>query len=177
MNTFFISWVSGTWKSSLIPYLKDSLDKNKFSIYDFDERWVPDNVSHDWRLKETNYWLKVAIDNAKNNISTIICWISLPNEITESTNSKSAPEQKICLLDISDDAISNRLKWRYQTKKSIEELKRAVWINVETFIQENIKFAIALRWLFKKYNCEIINTSNDTIEESIKKVITWINNS
>ena len=112
---YFITGVSGTGKTAIIPYLKSHLSEKDYSIHDFDERGVPKGVDSKWRQKETKYWIEMGYKNAKRGISTIICGISRPSEAKELMQ-PDYPEILYCLLAASKEKIEQRLNKRFRNK-------------------------------------------------------------
>jgi len=168
---YFITGVCGVGKSTLIPHLKLILNKRDYDIHDFDERGVPSNTDEKWRKRETEYWVNLGEENIKNNISTIICGFSNPEEIIHN-NKKHI---KFILLDASNGTIKQRIIGRYQTKKSRQELRRASGDSVKEFIEDNINFLKTLKNICQNdKRCNIIDTTNKLpkeITEQIVKVI------
>ncbi len=158
-NLYFITGACGSGKSAIIPYLKKAL-KN-IDIHDFDEKGVPPNPKIKWRLDTTDYWLKIAKKNAKNNKSTIICGLTMPQEVEKSKYSKSAPPIHYCLLDISIYLRRKRLR---QRKERIQELEKFTG------------YVLGLRkWVRKtKFKHKIINTNKMTLEQKADEAIDWI---
>ncbi len=153
---YFISGVCGVGKTTIINHLKSLLSNKYYDIHDFDERGVPNNASRDWRKRETQYWINLGKQNFKENIFTIICGFSNPEEI-----SKSEKNISFILLDADKETIRERISGRYKTQKSIEELKRVSGKTLEIFIRDNANFLEVLRNIFEKdKRCDIVNTNN-----------------
>ena len=155
---YFITGACGTGKSSIIPYLKKNL--KGFNIHDFDEVGVPENPTMQWRKNTTDYWLKVASENAKKDISTLIVGLSIPQEVMTAPHFSSAPKIYYCLLDISEEERCRRLSKRGASKELIEDLEELVGLR---------------KWVPKsKFEYVIIDTTTLSAEETGKKVISWI---
>jgi len=155
---YFITGACGTGKSSIIPYLKKNLEG--FDIHDFDEVGVPENPTVQWRKDTTDYWLKVASENAKKDISTLIVGLSIPQEVRNSQYFSSAPKIYYCLLDISEEERCKRLSKRGASKELIEDLEELVGLR---------------KWVSESdFEYIIIDTAGRSIEETSEKVISWI---
>jgi len=170
---FFIIGVNGVGKSSVIPFLKNSLDEEHFVIYDFDERGVPNNANQEWRQSETLYWLKIGEENIKKNISTIVCGFIKPTELHFlSTEYKLEPT--VIILDADSETITKRIFGRYKTPESLAELSRTTGKTPEKFAQDNVWISSAFREDCKKLKYLIINTSNLNPSEVALKVLELI---
>jgi hypothetical protein len=114
-----------------------------------------------WRLDTTIYWLNLATQNAKKNISTIVSGLCFPSEIKKSSNYVDTLDIYFCLLDVKKNERKKRLKQRNASKEVIDDLKQLDRLRDE----------------FKKLsNCFIINTTEYDIETVAIKVISWIKN-
>ncbi len=164
----FITGVCGAGKTTVIPYLRSLLDNENYDIHDFDERGVPDGADKQWRIKETEYWINYGKQNIKDDISTIICGFSNPEEIVYS----DWDNIKFILLDADDKTIKQRISERYKTETSKEELKRVFGDTVERFIEDNVNFLATLRNICQKdKRCNIINTINKSPEKIAEQVV------
>ena len=180
-NIYFITGASGTGKSTLLPYLKSYLPKEKYRFYDFDERGVPTKVSQDWRRKETKHWLEIGAENAKNGYSTIICGLVYPDEVkNEAEEVLLSQKIKIVffLLDISNSALRQRLKKRFASPEKQAVLKRISGGTLNEYITKHIKHAQCLKVLCRKYHCTTIDVTKmesqkvatDLVRRIIKKL-------
>lgn len=174
VSVYFIGGVSGAGKSSIIPHLKSLLPADEYAIYDFDERGVPDSVDERWRQSESEHWLQVAIRNAEQGISTIVCGLSQPDEILECESAANAPPILFCLLDLSDEKVRERLSKRYETAENVLALRKVSRVTPEEFITSNISYAKLLRELFGEYQSLIIDTSQDSESQTVHKIAQWI---
>ena len=77
-HIFFVVGVNGVGKTTTLNLLKNQLPMSSFSLYDFDEKGVPDNAGKDWRRSETGYWLSLGIENKKLNKKFKIASASAP---------------------------------------------------------------------------------------------------
>jgi predicted ATPase len=171
-NTFFIIGVNGVGKSSLIPFLRSSLG-SEFVIHDFDERGVPDNAGKDWRISETLHWMQAGKENTSHNVSTIICGFSKPQEIV-SAASKLYMNPKVCLLDASEETLSQRILSRYTTPESILELQRTTGKTPEKFVMDNIYISSQFRKESEENGFFILKTDNLSPEQVAEKIRDWI---
>jgi 2-phosphoglycerate kinase len=164
---FFITGVNGVGKTSIIKYLKNTLDPH-FEVHDFDERGVPNNAGRDWRLEETKHWITLGKENGKQNISTIICGFARPSEISDESVG-------FILLDANEETIKQRLWSRYQTTESIQIIEKVVNKPVQRFIDDNILFSKVMREEATKYGVKIIDTTQLTPEQVAKNIVDYLN--
>lgn len=152
-KTVFVTGAEGCGKTSLIPFLKDELEG--FRINDFDEVGVPDNPPLQWRLDTTKYWLKIANNNQKKGLDTLVAGLIFPCEVEKYEEHKSL-DITFILLDISVEERKKRLIKR----KADEEL-----INEPERIGE-------LRDDFKKtkFKNKIIDVTNKSLEQTAKEI-------
>lgn len=158
-NIFFITGACGTGKSSIINFLKKSL--NNFEIYDFDEVGVPDNPPLAWRHNTTKHWLKVGKDNLEKNKSTIVCGLTIPQEIEKFMLNDLEEKIYIMLLDVSNEEREKRLKLRNADQDLIDELDEV--IGLRKWVPES-----------RLEGKNVINTTKLSIEEvasEVKKLI------
>ncbi|RJQ32312.1 hypothetical protein C4572_01160 [Candidatus Parcubacteria bacterium] len=173
---YFITGSSGIGKSTIIPILKSSLTDN-FDIHDFDEKLTEEvamngSLLDAWRKETTTYWIEQAQKNQKNKKSTIVVGLIYVSEATEINTDISI---SFCLLDASDKKIRERLMGkRFSTSERIAGLKQATGQTPEDFIEENKNTMDRLRQEVKKINGFVIDTTNDTPNETVTRVISWI---
>ncbi len=163
---YFITGVCGVGKSTVIPYLKSFLRKNNYDVRDFDERGVPSKAGRNWRIKETEHWVKFGKVNLKKGISTFVCGFSNPEEL------KAEKNIGFILLDAGKKTIAERITKRYQTEESIKELKRVSGGTVEKFIENNTNFSKKLKNIcLNDERCAIINTINILPEQVARQIV------
>lgn len=169
---FFISGVSGVGKTAAMANLKTILPSH-FEVHDFDERGVPDNAGHDWRLRETHHWIGKGQEKAKVGTTLVVCGFANPDEIEPMQSDFPGIEVKTILLDADAPVIENRLRGRNANASVAADLARAVG-NAEAFIQNNTKFVSILRDICQRYKCPIIDTTNlspEAVAQEIVKII------
>lgn len=172
-KNFFIIGVNGVGKTTILGFLRKSLPADGRAIHDFDERGVPDNAGKDWRKSETKYWLELGAENKKNGEQTIVCGFAKPEEIEEA--SRELPEKpRVILLDADAKTIADRIKSRYLTGESTDELMRTTGKSVEKFVMDNIYYSNFLRESCLERGCEIINTTGKTPEEVANEILSVI---
>jgi broad-specificity NMP kinase len=172
---YFITGVSGAGKSTMVPLLKKELSKNLFDIHDFDEHGVPVRANAKWRQKKTKEWLQLAYTNIKKNKSTIICGITVPEEVLEASDKRKSVQIKFCFLNHPNKQIEERLKKRFKSKVKIKDLNKVFNITPEEFIKNNLKFATIVRKIAKEHKAYIINTTKDVPNQTSDKIIKWVN--
>lgn len=170
---FFITGVSTSGKTTIIPYLKKLLPVN-FSVYDFDQRGVPDNVSENWRKQETRYWLEEGIRDAGQEKTAVVCGISIPSEVEANKDLLENIEPHYALLEVSSLKIEERFRQRLSTKEMQNEWARTTGLSLEESVKQNISFASQLRNICQDYNCKIFDTARFTPEEVARGIANWI---
>ena len=171
-NIFLIIGSNGVGKSTLIPLLKSRLSNN-FHLYDFDERGVPNNADRTWRQSEMFHWLELGRKNLESNISTVVCGFIKPNEIVEASG-KLGVHPQICLLDVDETNLKERLLSRYQNDKNIKELMRTTSKTVDKFIEDNVHASLFLRKTSQEYFFHILDTNQLTPALVAEDVLLWI---
>lgn len=169
---FLIIGSNGVGKSTIIPLLKQRL-ANNFHIHDFDERGVPNNADKTWRQLETFHWLELGKTNIESNISTIVCGFMKPNEIVEASG-KLGVHPQVCLLDVDEINLKERLLSRYQNDENTKELLRATGKTVNKFIEDNVYISALLRKSSKEYFFHILDTNQISpiqVAESVLRLI------
>ena len=96
-KTILVTGAEGCGKTSLIPFLKREL--KGFKINDFDEVGIPLNPPLQWRLDTTKHWLKIANNNQKNGLDTLVAGLIFPGEVKMYEEHKSLDIMFI-LLDL-----------------------------------------------------------------------------
>lgn len=165
---YFISGVCGVGKSSIIPHLKEILLKEKYEVFDFDERGVPENAGREWRISESKYWVEKGLELAKEDIITIICGF------VKTTDLPIEVDIKLILLDVELEILKQRLIGRYTKNGVFDKSQKIIGKSVEEFIESNIYILEQMRKMFQEKNSAIIDTSNLTPEEVVKKVVSMI---
>ena len=159
-----------------MPLLKESLSDD-FEIHDFDEKLTKEVVMNvrlldDWRIETIKYWIDVARENLKLNKSTIVIGLIYPSEVGQLD--VQIPYY-FCLLDVSNEKIQERLMGkRFSNLEKIVGLKEATDKTPEEFISENKYLMERLRNEIKVVNGEIVDTTEDTPEQTANKILSWI---
>ncbi len=109
-SIFFITGTSGTGKSTLVDYLKKDLAFAE--VHDFDEGGVPEGADEKWRKERTNEWLKKAKSYQQKNKSTVICGVSVPDEVENSPEYNKSLNVHYGIIHISENEIKRRLEAR-----------------------------------------------------------------
>jgi adenylate kinase len=167
---YFISGVCGVGKSTIIPYLKSLLSQSRYSVFDFDERGVPENADRDWRMSETKHWIEEGNRLTQENKCAVICGFIKPDDLPNLTDKESA-EIRLILLDAESEIIRQRLIKRYTKNNVFDESQKVIGKPVNEFIDNNVYFSAKMKDIFKKHDCPIVDTSNLTPEEAAKKVV------
>ncbi len=176
MKLFLITGSSGVGKSTILPFLKKHLSE-EFEIHDFDEKLTEEvamnrKILDNWRIKTTKYWIDFAGENLKSGKSTIIIGLIYPNEVERLDVQISC---NFCLLDASDEKIQKRLMGkRFSSPEKIAGLKEATGQTPKEFILENKHLMEKLRNETETVDGEIIDTTEDTPEQTANKVLSWI---
>jgi broad-specificity NMP kinase len=137
----FVTGTSGTGKSTLAMELR-KMKLGDVKVYDMDECGVPDDVDEKWRQDRTKELLQEAIENKKNGFSSIICGVSVPQEVKDSRGYHEDLGVIFGILEISEQAIVNRLNDRNWNKNLIKD--NVIWAShLSEFVRkEKNKFSI-----------------------------------
>lgn len=173
---FFISGGSGAGKSTVMDLVKSKLPDFEYHIHDMDAVGVPDDVDEQWRIEQTENWIKEGTRNSKSNIKTIIFGITRPEELHAALDKLhvSTDMVGVFLLDANPEILRSRLERRYQVHSGIESGVIVTGKPVEQFIGDSINFARILREEAQKHGYEVINTSELEPSEVAEKVIETI---
>ena len=160
---YFISGLNGVGKSTIIPYLQKMLPLDKYRVFDFDARGVPEDADQRWRILEAKYWTDLGQELAKENISMIVCGFVKPTDLSIDVN--------FIFLDIKPEILRKRLEKRYTKDGVFDETQNVIGKTVQEFIEGNLYILDQMRKMFQEKNSVIIDTSNLTPEEVAKKVV------
>lgn len=167
---FFITGVNGVGKSAIIPHLKTALSENKFAIFDFDARGVPENAGKNWRISETKHWMSVGKRISDEGKSTIICgFIKLSDFEDYDLIHHAPPEIVPILLSAKPEIIRQRLINRYTKNGIFDKSQKVIGKPIDEFINGNAWLAERIEIEFKEHNFPIIDTSGLTPAEVAKK--------
>lgn len=166
---YFISGANGVGKSTILPFLKALLPHSKFSVFDFDERGVPENADRNWRISESKYWINEGNRLAQKNKGTIICGFIKPDDLPGLTDKESA-EIRLILLDAKPEIIRQRLIKRYTKNNVFDESQKVIGKPVDKFIESSVYFSVKMKEIFKEQGCLIVDTSDLTPKEVAKEV-------
>lgn len=170
MKIYFISGVNGIGKSTLIPHLRSLLPVDKYVVYDFDARGVPDGADRNWRKSEIRYWLDEGSKVAMEGKETIICGFAKLEDFRGLTEVET-PEVEIIVLDADPEIIRMRLTNRYTKNGFFNENQRVIGKPVTDFIAGNVWYAKKMREECEAAGCKIIDTSAITPEEVAQQVV------
>ncbi len=161
MNIFFITGTSGAGKTTLMHHLRSSLSSEYYAIYDFDENGVPTDADRAWRIATTSFWLNKAIENNKQQKTTILCGVSVPSEVLQVIDNNNLPISPFFgFIKIDEVTIKNRLQERGWN---------------EQLIVDNINWAHLLEAEVKQQkNSLIVEDINITSENIATQFISWI---
>lgn len=169
---YFVTGVSGVGKTTVMSYLKELLPKN-CEVHDFDERGVPNNAGHKWRLEETRYWIGLGSNKVEQDLNLVVCGFVNPDEIIDMNKEHPDLEIQVILLDGDSNIIERRLRKRNEDPNVMADLERATG-SAEDFITNNTRFVSIFRKICKKHNCPSVDTSKLTPEDVAKKVASII---
>ena len=176
LQTVFISGVCGAGKSTIALQLADILPAEQFSVCEFDYPGVPSNTPETWRAERTETWLRAAIDNARANISTVVCGLVHADEVLAAPSAPFVPPIRFAFLEATNDEIARRLQERYATPLFAELLWRQEHITSEAFIPTMFQYQRELRNLFSdaKYGTLFVETTCRQEVETAYHLATWI---
>jgi broad-specificity NMP kinase len=163
---YFISGVNGVGKSSIMPYLRELLPADKYSVIDFDSRDVPDGADHNWRRAEAKHWIEEGLKAANENKELIICGFVKPDDFEE-----SPLEVKIIVLDADPETVRKRLTGRYTKDGVFDETQKVIGKPVNEFIESNVWYAKKMREESIADGLPVIDTSLLTSEQVARKVV------
>ena len=165
MSTIFITGSSGVGKTPLVEILKSSLPDN-FEVHDLDEKLIEadrtkPNWLYDWRNKATQYFVDLALENAKQNKSTIICGVIWPSEVQAVPDIKVAPPIKFIFLDVEPDELRKRFfARRWSDESKITDLQKDTGMTPDEYIQQNTIEVARLREECIENGAMVIDTTN-----------------
>ncbi len=116
---FFITGTSGTGKTTLVNYLKKDLSFAE--VNDFDEGGVPEGADENWRKKRTNEWLEKAKSYQQKGKSTVICGVSVPDEVKNSPAYDRSLNVHYGIIHVGEDEIRRRLEARGWKEKLVDD--------------------------------------------------------
>jgi thymidylate kinase len=154
-----ITGVCGVGKTSILPFLKESLDE--LSIYDLDKVGVPSNPSNEWRIATTGFWIKKCLENLENNKSSILLGMITPQDVEAFIPTENIDRVKFLLLNVTQEERAGRLESRNERRRFILEDRKNIE-NLERWCNESV------------FDFNIIETTSDSKEETADKVIQWI---
>jgi broad-specificity NMP kinase len=171
MKTYFVSGVNGVGKSTLIPHLRTHLPPEKYVVFDFDKRGVPDGADHAWRKNEIKYWLEEAARNAHENKEIVVCGFAKKEDF------EPGAAVEIIVLDASPEVIRERLVKRYTKNGVFDENQKVIGKPVNDFIENNVWYVKTMREECEAAGCPIVDTSNATPEQTAARVAELIQSS
>ena len=140
---FFITGTSGSGKSTLVDYLKRDLSFAE--VHDFDEGGVPEGADENWRKQRTNEWLEKAKSYQKKGKSTIVCGVSVPEEVKNSPAYDRSLDVHYGIIHIDESEIRRRLQERGWKGKQVDDnvnwakhLERYVKAEKEHYIVDGV---------------------------------------
>ena len=161
ISIFFITGTSGSGKTVLMEELRSLLSPKHFLIYDFDENGVPENADQNWRIATTSFWINKAIENNKQQKTTIICGVSVPSEVLAIIHNNNLPISPFFgFIKINDTTIKKRLQNRAWSQKLIEDN-----INWAHYLEQEVK---------RQKDSYIIENNHITIHELAEQCVQWI---
>ena len=155
-----------------MPHLRALLG-DAYEVHDFDERGVPNNADHQWRIDETKYWLDLSRQKVSKGKVLVVCGFSNPDEIAELQEGYIVDEARTILLDGDVEIIEQRLRSRNTDPLILKDLERAVG-SPDAFIENNTRFVPILREICRKRNCPIIDTTHLVPEDVAKEVAKFV---
>jgi len=161
----FISGLSGTGKSTIVDYLRNN-PVDGWSLYDYDkgEFTAPaDEKQHlEWRKKQSESWLKIAIENSRNNIKTCVLGMALyPANTYELPSAKIFGDNiHLALIDCADEERKKRLFDRGTPEH---------WQGEKDFYAE-------FRQLNTEHRGKTFDTTDKTVEETACEIKDWLEN-
>ncbi|EKD85952.1 MAG: hypothetical protein ACD_37C00567G0001 [uncultured bacterium] len=159
-HTFFLTGTSGSGKSTIVESIQKLLPF--VDVHDFDEGGVPEGADEKWRIERTNDWLKVAQDNHKKGMSTIICGVSVPSEVNYAPAYSEQLSVHFGVIHTEPDDVRGRLKKRGWN---------------DSLIENNITWAQHLEQFVKaEPDNFLVDSSKYNPDQVTEKICNWIIN-
>tara|TARA_Y100000294_G_C8377760_1_gene265422 strand:- start:38 stop:538 length:501 start_codon:yes stop_codon:yes gene_type:complete len=157
-SLFFITGTSGAGKTTLVDHLKRSLSKAE--VHDFDEGGVPNDADETWRKQRTNEWLEKAKLYHQKGKSTIICGVTVPDEIKNSPAYDPSLNVHYALIHITETEIRKRLNQRGWSTQQIDD--NVTWAkHLESYVKAEKK----------QY---IVDGARNNPHQAAERVVKWI---
>jgi len=157
---FFITGTSGSGKTTLVEYLKKDLPN--IEIHDFDEGGVPKDADGRWRQQRTTEWLEKAKSYFEKGKPTVICGVSVPDEVKNSPAYDSSLNVHYGIIHIDEAEIRKRLESRGWMGKKVDD---------------NVNWAKHLeRYVKSEKEHLIVDGLANTPVQTAEKFVNWIKN-
>lgn len=174
VKLFWIAGASTAGKTTILPLLKLKLPSEQFAVHDFDEVDIPAARNEKERKRAIRYWLRVAVKNAKKDISTVVGGAIFPAEImAHDTILKELPVC-ICYLDVHQSVIAQRMTERFGNTAEREKWLASVGKELDDSIALTIRTAKRYRKEGTQYQVKVFNTSRTTPARAGRKISRWI---
>jgi broad-specificity NMP kinase len=166
-----ITGAAATGKSTVTRLLREQLPKNKFDIHDIDEsdKWT--NSYEEWRDAKIEYWLRRSISSNEAGITTVLCGIIYPENVTTAAYYTDSLPIKYFLLDASPEAITDRFKQKLEAQQKSGVKGRNQISDKAAWLKRQIEISQELRQEYAKIDTAIIiDTTDMTVEDVLAKV-------
>jgi hypothetical protein len=160
----------------MVQRLAEILPAAQFAVCEFDYPGVPSDTPETWRAERTEMWLQAAVDNARANISTIVCGLVHADEVLATPSASLVPPLRFAFLEATNEEIARRLRERYATPLFAELLWRQVHITPEAFIPTMFQYQCELRSLFSdaRYETFFVETTSRPVADTAHQLAAWI---
>jgi adenylate kinase family enzyme len=167
-----ITGAAATGKSTVTRLMREQLPKDKFDIHDIDEsdKWT--NSYEEWRDAKIDYWLRRSISSNEAGITTALCGIIYPKNVTDADYYTDALPMKYFLLDAMPNTITTRFKLKLEAQEKSGLKGRNQIDDKEAWLKRQIEISRELRQEYGQMaNATIIETTDLGIEDVLAKVM------
>lgn len=186
---FLVVGASGSGKTTLIKHLGSAADVD-LVVHDFDEIGVPERATPSWRQHANEEWLqRILREYADQDV--LLAGNTPLGELLATPSATSLDCLACCLLDCSPSVRRRRVadRERFSPYWMSWQLSWAAWLRRHAhdpqWEQGVIRHQYAPaemrweRWVHwskedPRWQCEIIDTSNATVLESVGALIDWV---
>jgi len=167
----FICGACGVGKSSILPYLRHFLPRDKFVVLDFDRREGGDQR---W-LASLREWIQEVSSEHGPGVEWIIGGPSYiePN-IIQNIPEASQIEIHLVLLDASEETVRSRLLTRYREEGRLKEGELVAGIPIADFIEENVAFGRQIHLTAQEHGYVIFDANKPSPMELADRVASYI---
>lgn len=167
----FICGACGVGKSSILPYLRHFLPRDKFVVLDFDRREAGDQP---W-LASLREWIKEASAEGRPAVEWIVGGPSyIEPDMIQNIPEASLVEIHLVLLDASEATVRGRLLTRYREEGRLKEGELVAGIPINDFIEENVAFGKQIHSTAQQHGYVVFDADEPSPMELADRVAAYI---